>query len=58
MKVFVLIGAHNYEGYSEPEGIYSSRQLAEAAKPHIYPHYDDIEVQEYELDGKTKWSSQ
>lgn len=49
-KLYALIGGWDYEGYSEPVGIYSSEKKAEAAKKDAYNGYDSLEIFEYELD--------
>lgn len=50
-KVFVLIGGWSYEGYSEPDGIYSTKEKAEAAKKDAYDGYDSLDIMEYEIDN-------
>ncbi len=51
-KVFVVIGSWDYEGYSEPCGVYSTRDKAHEAKEHARAHrnFDDIDILEYDLD--------
>ncbi len=53
-KVYVVIGGWDYEGNSEPTGVYSSREKAEAAKEHAQNpdnhSYDSLEIMEYDLD--------
>jgi hypothetical protein len=52
MKLYVVIGGWEYEGYSEPTGIYSTREKADAAVEHasVNHSYNDLDVLEYELD--------
>lgn len=51
-KVFVVIGGWNYEGWSAPMGIYSTREKADAAIAHARENhsYDDLDVLEYDID--------
>lgn len=51
-KVFVIIGGWDYEGYTSPTGVYSSRELADAAVAHARANhsYDDLDVLEYTVD--------
>ena len=53
MKLYVLIGGWDYEGYDNPVGVYSAKEKAESAKGIAYKHYDSIDVLEYELDAST-----
>lgn len=50
MRLFVVIGGWDYEGYGQPDGIYSTLEAAERAKSEAYRGYDSIEIIEYELD--------
>lgn len=55
MKVYALIGGWDYEGYSEPDGIFSTKELAEEAKKKVYQGYDFLEIHEFELDQFKEW---
>jgi hypothetical protein len=50
-KAFVVIGGWDYEGFSAPAGIYSTKEKAEAAKDHARANhsYDTLEILEYDL---------
>jgi hypothetical protein len=55
MKLYCVIGGWDYEGYSEPEGIFSSRERAEARAEELrnsvmIAKYNYVDVIEYELD--------
>ena len=53
MKLSVVVEGFSYEGYDTPFGIFSTRELAEAAQQELRSkeyHADFIEVVEYELD--------
>ncbi len=52
MKVYVVVGGWDYEGYSEPTGVYSTKEKADAAKQHARSNhsYDNLEIMEYDLD--------
>lgn len=52
-KVFVVIGGWDYEGYSEPTGIYDSRVQAEGALEHARKEhsYDTLVIMEYDLNN-------
>ena len=58
-KLFVLIGHFDYEGYDQPEGIFTTRAKAEAFKrEHVHPRsYDDIDIIEYTLNPKSRHSA-
>ena len=51
MIVFVVLGSYNYEGFDNPIGVYSSRNLAEIAavklKENKEKGYDGVEILEY-----------
>jgi hypothetical protein len=52
-KVWVVLEGYNYEGYSKPEGVFSSKELAEAvaAKRRADKYQPDyVDVFEYEVD--------
>ena len=55
MKIFVVCGFWDYEGYDEPIGVYSSIELAEKAISVAYKKYDEIVIEEYELDEIFVW---
>lgn len=52
-KVFVVIGGWDYEGYSDPTGVYSTKEAAELAKQHAANRenhsYDNLDILEYDL---------
>ena len=50
MKLWVLIGGWDYEGYDKPAGVFSSKEAAESAKASAYKGYDDLDIFEYNLD--------
>lgn len=50
MKLFVVLGYWNYEGFDEPIGVFSSRGAAEECLKHAYNGYDGKEIREYDLD--------
>lgn len=50
MKVFVLLGQFDYEGYYLL-GVYSSRKLAVSAKVSVQGRFDSYLVEEREVDG-------
>jgi hypothetical protein len=52
MKVFVAIGGHDYEGYSAPIGVYSTKELAEEAFKKMRGSWDDRDIFEYEIDAE------
>lgn len=49
-KVYVVIGGWDYEGYNEPDGVYSTRKKAELALKNAYKGYDKVEIMAYEID--------
>lgn len=51
MKVWVVVGAWDREGYAEPIGVFSSKELATRAVQDGCKEYDFTEVMEYELDA-------
>lgn len=52
MKVYVVIVGWDYEGYSEPTGVYSTKEAADKAMEHARQEhtYDTLRTLEYELD--------
>ena len=59
MKVYVMSGAHDYEG-SVLLGVYSSEEHALKAKEDFlkydeYDSFDKIEIQSRVLDGVANW---
>jgi hypothetical protein len=48
--VWLVIGSWDYEGSDEPEGVYSSKRLAERAMKRGYQGYDDKAIVPYKLD--------
>ncbi len=55
MKIYVAIGSWEYEGYSEPMGVFSTREAAEKQIANGYQGYDETKVMEYELDEEKPW---
>ena len=57
MKVYVVIQSRQYEGCFEPEGIFSTREKAEAVQQRVlsrtYP-IGTVEVYEYDLDEEVE----
>ena len=52
MKVYILIGGWDYEGFAEPIGVYTTRALAHEAKiKFATARYDQVEVLEYDVDS-------
>ena len=49
MKVWLVIGGWDYEGYAMPEGVFSTEELAKEALARVRG-YDDKEIVEYEID--------
>jgi len=48
MKVFVVIGYYNYEGYRKPIGVYDTYELALVTRDEA-KGYDDVEIFEYSM---------
>ena len=52
MKVYILIGGWDYEGFAEPIGVYTTCALAHEAKIRFATaRYDQVEVLEYDVDS-------
>ncbi len=51
MKVWIIVPDYGYEGYGEPEGAFSSRELAEAAVKAIDLAAAPREIFEFEIDA-------
>ena len=58
MKVWIVIGGWEYEGYAEPSGVFSSKEKANlfVASDKCYNGYDEIKVLEYEVDEERHWA--
>ena len=55
MKVYAIVGSRDYEGSSEPEGIYADEMRANAVCAALNaksPRYESYEVIEYEMEMK------
>jgi hypothetical protein len=51
MLVYAVIVGHNYEGYSEPAGIFSTYEKASEFYDRMDKKgYDSVEIFEYEMD--------
>ena len=48
MKVWIVIGGYDYEGYTEPTGVYSTEALAKEGLKHCSG--DNRDILEYEID--------
>lgn len=48
MKVWIVIGSYDYEGYAAPTGVYSSEEKANEALKHC--RGDNRDIMEYEID--------
>ena len=49
MKLYVLIGGWNYEGFGEPDGVFLTKKKAEEEKKKLRG-YDFTRIYEYTID--------
>ena len=49
MKVYIVIGGWNYEGYGEPNGVFSTKEKAEECLKFVKKRYDYAEIMEYTI---------
>ena len=51
MKVYTVLGSTNYEGFSEPLGVFTLYSLAKECGEKYKKDYDGIEIFECDLNG-------
>lgn len=49
MKVYVVIGSYDYEGYGQPVGVFDTFEAAVVARDAAAKRFDDIEILEYDM---------
>lgn len=51
MKVYVVIGSYDYEGYREPVGVFDTFEAAKIARDVMAnaKRYDGIDIYEYDM---------